>query len=68
VSINFICADAIACYKELRLRSVEAQVPFVGNSMWVTRVTDPDGYELYFESLTSDPEESVYREDSAARS
>jgi GNAT superfamily N-acetyltransferase len=68
VSINFICADAITYYRELRSRNVEAELPFVGNSMWVTRATDPDGYELYFESRTSDPEESVYTEDSAARS
>lgn len=65
VSINFICADAISFYRELRSREIEAAVPFIGNSMWVTRVTDPDGYELYFESVTDAPEESVYEEDSA---
>jgi lactoylglutathione lyase len=68
VSINFICGDALAYYRELRSRDVDAQVPFVGNSMWVTRVTDPDGYELYFESRTDAPEESVYAEESAVGS
>ncbi len=62
VSINFICRDAIAYYKEVRSRGVDAQVPFVGNSMWVMQVTDPDGYELFFESPTDAPEESEYRE------
>ena len=64
VSINFVCADAIAFYRELRSRGIVAEVPFVGNSMWVTHVTDPDGYELFFESHTDAPEESVYAEDS----
>jgi hypothetical protein len=27
--------------------------------MWVTSVSDPDGYELYFESPTDVPEETV---------
>lgn len=62
VSVNFICTDAIAYYKELTSRGVEAQVPFVGNSMWVTHVTDPDGYDLFFESPTDAPEESEYSE------
>jgi catechol 2,3-dioxygenase-like lactoylglutathione lyase family enzyme len=29
---------------------VQAQRPFVGNGMWDTQVTDPDGYDLFFES------------------
>jgi GNAT superfamily N-acetyltransferase len=62
VSINFICSDAIAYYKEVIARGIEAGRPFVGNSMWVTRVTDPDGYDLYFESPTDAPEESEYVE------
>jgi hypothetical protein len=31
--------------------------------MWVTQVTDPDGYELYFESPTDAPEETEFSED-----
>ena len=60
VSICFVCADAIALYHELVARGVAAQRPFVGNRMWVTSVTDPDGYHLYFESQTDAPEETEY--------
>jgi hypothetical protein len=30
--------------------------------MWVTRVTDPDGYEMFFESPTDAPEEKELEE------
>jgi lactoylglutathione lyase len=62
VSICFTCRDALAIYRELRAKRVEAQRPFVGNAMWVTSVTDPDGYKLFFESPTDEPEESEYSE------
>jgi lactoylglutathione lyase len=62
VSICFTCRDALAIYRELRSKGVEAQRPFVGNAMWVTSVSDPDGYKLVFESLTDAPEESEYSE------
>ena len=62
VNICFTCEDALAIYRELRGRSVEAKRPFVGNAMWVTGVADPDGYQLYFESPTDAPEESEYTE------
>ena len=60
MSICFLCKDAIAYYKELRSRGIEAKRPFVGNGMWVTGLTDPDGYRLFFESLTDAEEESVH--------
>jgi lactoylglutathione lyase len=60
VSINFICADALALYHEFKARGVEAKRPFVGNNMWVTGLVDPDGYKLFFESPTDVPEDSVY--------
>jgi catechol 2,3-dioxygenase-like lactoylglutathione lyase family enzyme len=60
VSLNFICADALAMYHDLRGRGLDPKQPFVGNGMWVTEVTDPDGYHLFFESETDAPEESVY--------
>ena len=60
VSICFTSADAIGYYKEVTSRGVDAKRPFVGNSMWVTRVVDPDGYDLFFESPTDAPEESEY--------
>jgi predicted lactoylglutathione lyase len=62
VSINFICNDALALYKEFKARGVVSRKPFVGNRMWVTHVADPDGYNLYFESLTDAPEESEFAE------
>ena len=60
VSINFTCRDALAIYREITGRGVTAKRPLVGNSMWVTSVSDPDGYQLHFESPTDEPEETVY--------
>lgn len=60
VSICFICDDAIAIYKSIIANGIPAQRPFVGNSMWVTSVTDPDGYKMFFESPTDAAEESEY--------
>ena len=44
VSICFVCRDALAIYREAKTRGVAVQTPFVGNAMWVTSLTDPDGY------------------------
>ena len=60
VSICFMCADALAIYRALTSRGVPATRPFVGNALWVTSVTDPDGYRLEFESPTDEPEETVF--------
>jgi lactoylglutathione lyase len=60
VSICFICDDALALYREFTSKEIEAKRPFVGNSMWVTSLTDPDGYRLDFESTTDVPEETEY--------
>ena len=60
VSICFMCADALAIYKDLVSRGVNAQQPYVGNGLWVTSVTDPDGYRLDFESPTEVAEDTVY--------
>jgi lactoylglutathione lyase len=62
VSIYFICEDVVAIYREIRSRGVQASRPFVGNRMWVTSLTDPDGYRLEFESDTDAPEEAEYSE------
>jgi|SRR5215831_18680065 len=62
VSICFICNDAVKLYREFKSRSVDASRPFVGNAMWVTSVSDPDGYRTDFESYTDAPEESVLAE------
>lgn len=62
VSLNFICEDALAIYHAVIARGIQAERPFVGNAMWVTGLTDPDGYRLFFESDTDVPEETVYEE------
>ena len=59
VSVNFICQDALVIYREFTSRGVQAKRPFVGNGMWVTEVTDPDGYNLSFQSPTGVSEETV---------
>jgi catechol 2,3-dioxygenase-like lactoylglutathione lyase family enzyme len=60
VSICFICQDALALYREVIARGIHASRPFVGNGMWVTSLTDPDGYRLQFESYTDVPEETEF--------
>lgn len=60
VSICFMCVDALAIYREIIARGVAAERPYVGNGLWVTSVTDPDGYRLDFESPTEVAEDTVY--------
>jgi len=62
VSIVFICKDALAIYRQARARGLQASKPFVGNRMWVTSLSDPDGYRVEFESYTDVPEETVLSE------
>ncbi|HJN15771.1 MAG TPA: VOC family protein [Armatimonadota bacterium] len=62
VSVCFICEDALKIYHEITARGIECRTPFVGNAMWVVPLKDPDGYQLYFESETDVPEETVYAE------
>jgi lactoylglutathione lyase len=62
VSVCFQCVDALALYHSFRANGLEPRQPFVGNSMWVVLLTDPDGYKLDFESPTDAPEESLYTE------
>jgi lactoylglutathione lyase len=37
---------------------ITASRPFVGNGMWVTSLSDPDGYRLESESVTDVREET----------
>ena len=62
VAIYFICRDALGLYRQLRSRGLVAERPVVGNGMWVTHVVDPDGNRLFFESPTSEAEETVFAE------
>jgi lactoylglutathione lyase len=59
VSICFFCEDAVSVWHDFTARGISAQRPFVGNGMWVTQVSDPDGYQLVFESRTDVPEETI---------
>jgi lactoylglutathione lyase len=58
VSLNFQCEDALAIYRDVTSRGIEAQEPFVGNALWTFSLSDPDGYRLEFASPTEVPEET----------
>jgi lactoylglutathione lyase len=58
VSLAFQCEDALALYREFTARGLQASEPQVGNSMWVTFLSDPDGYRLEFASMTDVPGET----------
>jgi len=62
VSISFICEDALAIYRKVTSRGIQAKNPFVGNGMWVTGLSDPDGYKLSFESPTEVSEDTEFLE------
>ena len=62
VVLCFFCADAVAFYRAVRERGLDATEPQVGNAMWVTELQDPDGYRLLFESDTDVPEETKLSE------
>jgi lactoylglutathione lyase len=60
ISICFMCADAIGVYHAAIARGLAPARPYVGNRLWVTSFTDPDGYRLDFESPTDVAEDTVY--------
>ena len=60
VSVCFMCADALAIYRDVRSRGIPASRPFVGNGLWDLALQDPDGYHLHFESPTEVPEDTVF--------
>jgi len=60
VTLNFQCNDSVAIYHQATARGLQAKNPFVGNAMWVTGLSDPDGYAIYFHSPTDVPEETEY--------
>ncbi len=65
VAICFQCRDALALYRRFIAHGLAPRTPFVGNAMWVTAISDQDGYKLDFESPTDSPEESTYTETAA---
>ena len=63
VNVCFQCEDALALYREFKLRGIQTRKrPFVGNRLWVVPLTDPDGYRIEFSSPTDAPEESELEE------
>jgi len=62
INLTFTCEDAIALYHEYRDRGLNPTEPEVGNGLWVTQVTDPDGYKLFFESPTDVAEDTKLSE------
>lgn len=62
VTICFQCEDTLAIYREVTNRGIRASKPFVGNGMWVTSLSDPDGYKIEFESPTDLPKETEFSE------
>lgn len=60
VSINFICEDALQIYTDVIARGLSPAEPFVGNNYWVVGLIDTDGYNIFFESPTDVPEETMY--------
>ena len=60
LSIWFQCRDSIVLYHEFLDNGIKADEPFVGNGLWDLHITDPDGYNLHFESKTDVAEETRY--------
>jgi lactoylglutathione lyase len=67
VSICFFCSDALAIYREVTARGIQAAEPFVGNGLWVVSLSDPDGYRIDFESDTNAPEDTLLSEYEAGK-
>jgi len=62
INLTFQCNDAIALYREYQSRSLNPSEPEVGNGLWVTKVVDPDGFKLFFESPTDVAEDTKLSE------
>ena len=62
VSLTFMCDDAIALYHQFRSRGLDPSEPEVGNGLWVTQLSDPDGFKLAFESPTDVAEDTKLSE------
>jgi catechol 2,3-dioxygenase-like lactoylglutathione lyase family enzyme len=57
VSVCLMCDDALEIRRETLARGLApSRDAFVGNNLWVVGYTDPDGYEIDFESPTDVPE------------
>lgn len=56
ISLCFMCDDALAIYEMAKANGLQPDEPYVGNSLWVTSLVDPDGNRVEFESPTEVPE------------
>ena len=62
VSICFMCENAIVIYRQMLERKFKVPAPSVSNRLWVTSLSDADGYRIDFESPTNLPEDTQYSE------
>ena len=61
MSVWFMCDDALEIRRQTLARGLApSRDAFVGNNLWVVGYTDPDGYEIDFESPTDVPEGTEY--------
>jgi len=56
VTLCFFPEDAVGFYRAVTERGIKASEPVVSNGLWTTHLSDPDGYQLLFESPTDAPE------------
>ena len=47
-----MCMDALAIHDQAKEVGLEPEEPYVGNDLWVTSFSDPDGNRIEFESPT----------------
>jgi lactoylglutathione lyase len=62
MSVCFQCKDSLVIYHQAKEHGLAVRRPFVGNGLWVTGLSDPDGYRVSFQSPTDVPEETEYTE------
>jgi lactoylglutathione lyase len=62
VSICFMCDDALEIFRQAVARGLSPSRPIVGNRLWVTSLSDPDGYRIDFESPTDVAEDTHFSE------
>ena len=60
ISAHFHCADALALHHEFAAKGIQVKEPFVSHNRWVVNFTDPDGYQISFESDTDAAEGTTY--------
>jgi lactoylglutathione lyase len=59
-SVCLMCRDALTIYRDALAKGLNPKRPVVGNALWVVSFTDPDGFQVDFESPTDVPEDTEY--------